>query len=255
MSWASRRRAQYAFGIVLFLVIVVGLPLAYLYISRPPTCFDGIQNQRETAVDRGGPCALLDERSLTPSSSLWSRSFRVRDGSYNAIALIQNPNTEAGVRAVQYRFGLYDERNIFVAERTGTAFLMPGAITPIFEGAIDTGNRVVTRTYFDLTSPVTWERLVDMSEVIEISNTSSEDLTTAPRVRADVKNTSVAPVKDIVLIAVLYDPAGNAFAVSQTALTELRAGEQREITFTWPNPLTIALGRIQVLPVVAPKAP
>src|SRR3989344_4168769 len=136
MSWASRRRTIYAIGVILFFLIVVGGPLLYSYLKTPPTCTDGRQNQGETSVDKGGPRPLLDTSSLSPSAILWTRSFYVRSGSYDAVAYIQNPNQEAGVRAVSYRF-------VLIAERTGAAFLMPGGITPVFEGAIDTGNRTL----------------------------------------------------------------------------------------------------------------
>src|SRR3989344_828026 len=140
MSWASRRRTVYLLGIFLFFAVVLGIPTA-IWLYEPPTCFDGTQNQGETALDKGGPCVLLDERTLSPSAILWSRAFSVRTGSYNALAYIENPNRDAGVRLVAYRFGLYDEKNVLVAERDGRTFVMPGGITPVFEGAIDTGNR------------------------------------------------------------------------------------------------------------------
>ena len=224
MSWASRRRTIYAIGVILFFLIVVGGPLLYSHLKTPPTCTDGIRNQGETSVDKGGPCPLLDTSSLSPSAILWTRSFYVRSGSYDAVAYIQNPNQEAGVRAVSYRFGLYDERNVLIAERTGTTFLMPGGITPVFEGAIDTGNRVVSHTYFDFTTPVIWERMADTSGAVAISNTQISDITTTPRVTANVQNTSVAGIRSMTFVVIISDPAGNAFAASQTALTGLAAG-------------------------------
>src|SRR3989344_7429415 len=91
MSWASRRRTFYILGIVLFFMVTVGIPAA-IFLYKPPTCFDGKQNQEETAVDKGGPCLLLDERTLVPHAVVWSRSFEVRDGTYSAVAYIENPN-------------------------------------------------------------------------------------------------------------------------------------------------------------------
>src|SRR3989344_4283849 len=193
MSWASRRRPFYALGVALFFLVVVGGRVAYWFFSVPPSCFDGIQNQRETSVDRGAPCPLLDEGALATPAVLWARSFRVRDGLYSSVAYIQNPSTDAGIRAAHYRFGLYDEKNIIVTERRGVTFIMPGTITPIFEGAIDTGNRAVAHTYFDFTDSFTWERLVDTSGVLSISNTQVADLSSEPRLTAVVQNTSVAP--------------------------------------------------------------
>lgn len=252
MSWASRRKTAYATGVGLFFAIIIGGPLAYWYLSIPPTCIDGIQNQGESDIDRGGPCPLLDDEALTPPGLLWTRSFRVRDGAYSAVAYIQNPNADAGVRAVRYRFGLYDERNVLVTERTGITYIMPGSVTAVFEGNIETGSRVVAHTYFEFVQSPQWERLVDTSIVLEILETEISDTDTMPRLTAHVRNTSVREIRDIKLVAIVSDPAGNAFTASQTALPIIEPGESEQITFTWPSPFNVTVGRVMVVPMSPP---
>ncbi len=254
MSWASRRRTAYATGVILFFAIVIGVPVAYWYLSIPPSCSDGIQNQGETAADRGGPCPLLDDGALTPPGLLWVRAFKVRDGAYSAVAYIQNPNSEAGVRAVQYRFGLYDERNILVTERRGTTYIMPGSVTAVFEGGIETGSRIVAHTYFEFQRAPQWERLSDASTVLEVKETAITDTETIPRLTATIENTSVRNIRDITLVAIVSDPAGNAFTASQTALTELEPGEREQVIFTWPGPFNVTVGRVMVIPMTAPAS-
>lgn len=253
MSWASRRRWLYAGGVFLFFAIVVGIPLA-VWIYEPPSCSDGIQNQEETAVDKGGPCPVLDERSLSPSSVLWSRSFPVRGGLYSAVAYIENPNEGAGVQRVNYRFGLYDERNILVAERRGSTFIMPGAITPVFEGAIGTGSRTVARTYFEFTSAAVWERLENAASVLVVNNKNISDVDSTPRLTARVKNTSVTPILDASFVAVVFDPAANAFAASATLVTRLAPNEEKDIVFTWSDPFPATVGRVDILVLLPPSA-
>jgi len=51
-------------------------------------------------------------------------------------AYIENPNDGAACASVAYHLGLYDSENVIVAERTGTTFIMPGGITPVFIGAL-----------------------------------------------------------------------------------------------------------------------
>ena len=253
MSWSSRKRTSYAAGVTLFFGLLVGVPLFYWYFTIPPTCDDGKRNQGETTVDRGGPCLLLDERQLSPSATLWTRSFRVRDGTYNSIAYIQNPNEQAGVREVGYRFGLYDERNILVAERFGNTYIMPGGVTPIFEGGIDTGQRIVTHTYFEFTKPLVWVRMEAPSNAIIMNDRKIEDETTLPRLLASATNSSVRSISDVAFVAVISDPAGNAFAVSKTTVHELSGGQKIEVAFTWPGPFNVTIGRIDVIPLVAPE--
>jgi hypothetical protein len=252
MSWASRRRTTYLAGVTLFFIVVFGGPLAYWYFSIPPTCSDGLQNQKETGIDTGGPCPLLDARTLQPHATLWTRSFRVRDGSYNAAAYIQNPNKDAGVRRVRYRFGFYDAQNVLVAEREGVTFIMPGSITPVLEPRIQTGNRIVARTYFEFIDRLVWEKMTNTALVIAVNNKEISSTDTMPRLSAIVNNSSVADVVGPSFVAVVFDPAGNAFAASATTLDRLNAGASVPVTFSWPDPFPVQVGRIDIIPLVAP---
>ncbi len=252
MSWASRRRTAYGLGAIVFFLVAIGGPAALWYISIPPTCSDGIRNQGETSVDRGGPCPLLDVRTLQPYATLWSRSFRVRDGSYNAAAYILNPNKGAGVRTAHYRFGLYDARNILVAERTGTMFIMPGATTPVVESRIDAGNRVISRTYFEFTGDFLWEPMTNVALSLAVNNKEVSNISSVPRLSATVENRSVSDVINPSFVAVIFDPAGNAFAASATQLDRIAAGATSQIVFSWPDPFRVQVGRIDIIPVVKP---
>lgn len=253
MSWASRRRATYLFGVVLFFTILIGGPVAYHFLTIAPTCFDGKQNGGETGVDMGGPCLKLDPRYLQPATTLWTRSFKVRDGTYTAVALINNPNRDAGVSHVSYRFSLYDPQNVLVTERTGSTFIMPGAVTPILESRIDTGNRIVAHTYFELTAAPQWKRMTDTESQLAITNKQLSDVTTAPRLSASVQNNAVTDALSPAFVAIIYDTAGNAFAASQTLLDRLDTGASDTIVFTWPGPFQTQPGRIEIMPVLAPS--
>jgi len=245
---------MYGMGVIAFFVVIIGGPLAYWYFSIPATCSDGKRNQGETAVDRGGPCQALDERQLSPSAVLWSRSFRVRDGSYTAAAYIQNPNKNAGATKVAYLFRFYDSRNILIGERTGITYIMPGGITPIIESAIGTGERVVAHTYFELVEEPDWQRMVNPAAEITINDKTLLNLESAPRIIAQVRNTSVEAMRDIQFVTVIFDPAGNAFAASKTLLPRLEANAITEIIFTWPDAFNISVGRIEIIPVLPPRS-
>lgn len=242
-------------GVVAFFLVTVGGPIAYWYFTIPPTCTDGKQNQGETSPDHGGPCILLDEHALSPAPILWSRSFPVRDGSFNSVAYIQNDNVSAGVRNVSYRFALYDTDNVLVAERAGSTFIMPGAITPVFESGIQTGNRIAVRTYFIFTEDPAWERMTDRSRIVVINDKEVSDTAVAPRLSATAFNSSITDMTDVLFIATVFDQAGNAFATSQTKIPKLRGGEKQDITFTWPDPFLVTVGRIDIIPLVTPGAP
>lgn len=251
MSWASRRRFLYLTGFALFFFATIGIPLL-VWWYEPPNCTDGIQNQSETAIDLGGPCPLLDARALVPHVVQWARSFPVRDGLWSAAAYVENPNEGAAVKTIPYQFRLYDARNILIAERDSVASIMPGSVTPIFEGGIDTGNRVVARTHFEFLAPLIWQRARGRTEYIEITGKVLKDVDTMPRITAAVRNTSVVEMRDIFISATAFDTVGNAIAASQTMIPLLSAGEKQEVVFTWNYPFDRAAGRIDVLPLIAP---
>ena len=252
MSWASRRRFLYLLGIFLFFAILIGGPIAYKVLNVPATCFDGKQNQGETDVDKGGPCLLLDERYLQPHAILWARGFRVRDGSYNAVTYIQNPNENAGVESAPYRFSLYDDKNILIAERTGRMYIMPGGITPVLESRIDTGFRTVAHTYFEFTEPLVWKHMKNRSTYIVINDKTTTDPHGAPQVTATARNASVEKLNKVSFVAVVFDPDGNAFQASATAVDIFPSKITNDLIFTWPDPFPSEVGHVDVMPVVPP---
>lgn len=256
MSWATRRRILYITGIILFFLVVVGGPIAYRIISTlPPLCGQG--TMRPAGVSNG-PCSLLDPANLQPIGILWARGFVVRapsdlgSGSYNAVAYIQNSNERAATQQVRYRFGLYDSQNVLVAERRGETYIMPGGVTPIFESQIATGNRTVAHTYFSFTSTPVWQPSRNAITGITITNVQTEALDSAPRITAVVNNTNPVATDNLTLVAVVFDPAGNAFAASATTVAHIERNASATVTFTWPNAFAASVGRIDILPSEAP---
>lgn len=132
-------------------------------------------------------------------------------------------------------------------------YIMPGATTPVLESRIDAGNRIVAHTYFEFTEPLMWERMKNNALAISVNNKDISNTSLVPRLSASARNNSVASFMDISFVAVIFDPAGNAFAASATSLERLDADETSQIIFTWPDPFAIQPGRIDVIPLVAPS--
>ncbi|HUO50222.1 MAG TPA: hypothetical protein VMU25_01485, partial [Candidatus Paceibacterota bacterium] len=219
----------------------------------PLTCHDGIQNQGETSIDHGGPCLMLDENALEPSAVLWTRALKVRGGLFDAITYIDNPNQSAGVLSAPYQLDMYDSQNVLVASVTGTTFVMPGGVTPVFIGGVDTGNREAVHAQFRFTDPLQWERVIGIAQGIVISNQQVSQDASSSKVTAFVTNTSVAPIANLTFVATVFDPGGNAIATSQTALPRLNAQDKQQIFFTWPDNFSAPVGRVDIIAVVAPE--
>jgi len=250
-QWARRHQLLYGGGVLLFFLVLL-LPIIFYITYTPASCFDGKLNQSETDVDKGGTCVLLDERYVQPHAVLWSRTFAVRDGFYNAVAYIENPNQNAGVLDAVYQFKFYDEKNILIAERFGRTSIIPEKVFPIFEGRIDTGNRIPARTTFGFVNDFKWERMKDTTVGLTVINEKVSDIGTTPRVDAELYNTTVEPFTDISLVATLFDASGNAFASSRTLVQNVEPGEKKSITFTWPEPFADEIARIDIIPLAPP---
>ena len=245
-----KRRIIYLSAIIILFALVFGVPTIYkIYVAIPPECPPGTLRP-EGMTD--GPCPYLDGRYLSPYGVMWARSFKVREGSYNGVAYIQNPNDNAGVAEVNYRFRLFDDSNVLVADKEGRTFIMPGGITPVFVSSIPTGNREVVHTFFDFTSPLIWQIATDTTKYIVVTNKKIEDVGTAPRLSADAQNTTVVPIRNLSFVAVVFDPQGNAFASSATVVPFLGPNATTKVVFTWPQAFPIDVGRLDVIARVPP---
>ncbi len=250
-SWAKQRQMYYGAGVVAFLLLII-VPTTLIILHEDPTCFDGKQNQKETAIDKGGPCKLLNENTLDPLSVEWARSFAVRDGVYNAVAYVENSNPKSGIESMTYQFKLYSERNVLIAERFGRVAVLPGRVMPILEANIGTGNRKVVRTFFQLLDKEIWVQMYDPTSELNITDEVVLDVESKPHVDALITNAGVVEKKDIVLIATVFDSLGNAFATSRTFVENIKPEEVKAISFIWSEPFATTAARIDISPLMVP---
>lgn len=236
-SWSGKRRIVYMAGFILVLVLIVGTYLS-IKLYDAPTCSDGLQNQDELGIDCGGnSCQFLCSFQVTEPTLLFSRSFEVVPGIYNAVAYVENPNFDAGVKNVSYRFRLLDKENNLIATREGSTFITPGNISPIFESAIDTGGIVPVRTFFEFQEELKWTKVTTGEEKnLSIENRVLKNTDTKPRLNAILKNDSVFDIRDVEIVSVIFNGLGNAVATSRTFFDIVPERSETNLVFTWPQP-------------------
>ncbi|MFQ5661902.1 MAG: hypothetical protein ACE5F2_01460 [Candidatus Paceibacteria bacterium] len=205
-------------------------------------------NGDERGIDCGGSCENLCLAQISDPVLLWSRAFKVSEGNYNAVAYIENPNFSAGVSRISYIFKLFDEENLLVAERKGRTFISPNGITPIFEGAIRTGERIPSRAFFEFSGAPQWAELTDERSSLSVSDIVLSDENSSPRVDALLSNDSIEDILDIEAVAVLFGADDNAIAVSSTFINRLSDRTSQNIVFTWPNKFDSSVSRIEIIP-------
>jgi len=219
-----------------------GIPL-YLFLHKTPTCFDGKTNGEERGVDCGGSCLLLCPFEVTEPFVLWSRAFKVTEGVYSAVAYIEHANSNAVVMDAPYVFKVFDNANVLITEREGTAYILPNIVTPIFEANISTGERIPTRTTFEFTRDLSWEQSSISGSPYVVRNQKLSRLESVPRIDATVLNQSLVDLFDLEVVGVVFDVNDNAIAASQTIIPLIEKQSSKEIVFTWPEPFTTRVER------------
>lgn len=262
MSWAETRRLIYALVVIGFFLAIIA-PFVYRYLTRPATCFDGIQNQGEVEVDKGGPCIVRSESTIAPVTVRFAKVFKVSEGMYSAIGYVENPNRDVGLRNAEYEFVLYDNQGIYVAERRGRLFIPPQAVIPVFEAQVATGNQTPVRADLTFTPKTTWEKMERRFDDLKVHDTVEENVVRKPcainefdcvehiypRVRAVLKNSGLEPFSNVPVTAVVFDAAGNAIAASRTIVPSLLPGASADLVYTWNVPFSGDVSRVDIIPV------
>ena len=251
MTWGLKRQIFYVFIVIAFLG-VFGYLIARPYLNKPPTCADGKQNGTELGVDCGGGCLRACYFQTDEISILWSRAFRVVPGRYNAVAYLENHNANTAVEKIKYRFRFADKDNLYIGKREGETTIPPAGKFAVFEPAIGIGNSIPVYTTFEFTEVPKWSQVSEEKVKqlrILVSDILLENPDTSPALSARIKNDSLFTIPEVNVIAILYDKSGNALSASRAYLGRLSGEEERNVSFTWPEPIGGEVIAKEVIPI------
>lgn len=249
-NWAAKRRLLYTSYVVLFFAAIF-LAVYFLYLYKPPTCFDNIKNGFEEGVDCGGGCAIVCPFSASVPNVQWVRSFEVGPGLYNLAAVVENPNFSIGAN-VEYVFRGYNTEGVLVAEVFGETPLYPAEIKPLFEPSVETGKRTIDRVFLEFIGEPTWRRLNIEQNKLVSSGYILENEDSFPQLRARIVNTYFKPLSGIEVMAVVYDENENIYQTSKTFIERIPADGTAEAFFTWRKPFEIEVNNIEIY-IVEPR--
>lgn len=246
MTWAGRRQAT-ILGAIAILVILILIPLLKPIIFPTPTCFDNNKNQSELGVDCSGPCKKICGAQASKVAVVWVRSFEVAPGVYSVVAYLSNPNTSYEAKKVPYTFKLYDDKSILLAERSGTTNIPAKTTLPIFEGGISVGKLKVREAHFELMGELDWQKSDAVTPKINVSSPIIESSLT-PKVTVTIKNNNSEEIKNLPIVAIVFNNEGNAIAASRTIVDKLAKNESTEVSFTWLSPFAETVSRVEIYP-------
>jgi len=258
-KWTKKRKRRY---LSLFLIVVIAFVSLILYqvFNRPPTCFDGEQNGKETGLDCGGDCQLVCREEVRNVVVWWERPFEVRSGGsymYNLVGYIENQNLDFGLRELEYEFRVYDKNNLLITEPIyGTTFVEPNRRSAIFASAVTTGAQEAHSVFLSIDPKQSWERTNQAytHSLFDIGERDLRNQDTSPRLSVPITNATFLDFNEVSVIAILYNKEGNAVAASQTYLDSLAEGETAQARFSWPEPFVEEISRIEIIPRVNPFA-
>jgi hypothetical protein len=253
MSWSSTRRFIYGSMVVAFFALLIS-PFVYSYLTQPATCFDNIQNQNETDVDKGGPCDIRDEAELKPVTVRFASTFPVSPGVYSALGYVENPNYEVGTKYARYRFSLYNSEGVLIGERDGVTFVPPQTTLPVFEALIKTGNQNAVRATLAFEPVTNWIKMPPYVNNLTVSDIQRKDLFSRPRITAKVQNVGLEYLRSVPVVVAVYDETGTVKASSRTTIDSIAKASTEDVVYTWPEPFAFAISRIDVIPVVFPES-
>ena len=251
MTWALKRQFFYV-GVFILFLLVLGFLIISPYVNKIPSCTDNIQNGDEAGIDCGGSCAKVCSFQVDQISVLWSRTFEVIPGRYNAVAYLENHNKNAAINKISYKFRFADKNNIYIGKREGQAFIPPSGKFAIFEAGIGVGNSVPVYTSFEFTETPVWDNVpVDKLNQLKVlvSDIKLENQNTTPHLSATLKNNSLFTIPEVGVVALLYDDKGNAVSASRTYIDILGPDESKSIDFTWPEPITENVIAKEIIPM------
>ncbi len=250
MSWAGSRRTLILIIIFSVIAAIAAITLiATLY--ETPSCADGKRNQDEAGIDCGGSCSRVCSFDATKPVVSFVRDVPGLRGRTDVVAYVENPNAASAVKGARYTVELYSESRGLLASVKGTTDLPPGGGVPLFLPGVYEGSEVVAQAFleFDETS-LDWYRFDDTRVVPRVSDVSSSDLATTPRVRARLSNSSVTLLRNVTVVATVFGADGTAFAATKTVVPQVPAQGSAEVVLTFANPFLEEPARIDVRPII-----
>ncbi len=246
-----RTKKQLTILAIVFLVVLAALfVIGFSVFYSPGSCTDNKKNQGEEEADCGGPCTPCAFKQLRPVEVFFARFIQVRQGNFDVVAEIRNPNEHLAGNPLVYRVRLYDDKNAEVGRRENITYIDPNDRIYIIESNFLTERNVVRAVVEILDGETKWEYTNELRPDMTIGRKNYEVVTAddreASRVTAELANRSAFTYRYVYVRAALLDADGNIVGVAKTIVQNVRPGEPRPIELSWPQKIETAISRIDI---------
>lgn len=231
-------KKQILYGGAFLFIVALFLFLIISAIIPNPTCFDGKQNQKEEGVDCGGPC----QACKPPVKDLkigWTKYFKIKEGVFDAVVNIKNPNLIYGASKIDYEFIFFEKTGKELTRKSGRSFIIPLDSRYIIESAIPIKGEP-TRIKFEIKN-IEWTevnenlRNINLSVINKSYKYEDKDFIFA-KAQGSLVNNSDFGFNSVEIVAVLEDESGNILSINKTVLDSVLSRESRPFEILWFQP-------------------
>ncbi len=235
---ASRRTKQAIYGIA-YLVVFIGIiaGVYFAFIRQAPSCFDGIQNEGETGVDCGGPCAKVCTPASTEGLVADNVSIFIPGPErYTFLAQIENHNTGFAADYFDYSFDLYDASGTLLQSFPDHSFIYAGEVKYLLLANVaettTADHAVLTTANPDWVTASAMGLAPRFGNPLPVTGSiiSSSTITVTGR----ITNGEVASFTHVLVIAVFYDAAGKPAGASQTVIDTIAPNQTVDFSVMYP---------------------
>ncbi len=246
MTWATKRQLT-VISVLVALLLVLIAAVAFFFLYKPASCVDGKQNQNETGVDCGGSCSTFCASEASSAIVRFVRVLTPVPGRTDVIAYIDNPNDTAEARGVHLTLELYDDAQVKIATQQIILDLPIKGTVPLYISNVGDGTATRAFLTFNDGGPL-WTKATQKPTLPIVKDGVLQN-TQTPRITAKLQNPVASTLKNITLIATVFDEKNNAIAATQTFVTELPSQGTATIVFSWNAPFVGTPVRFDIVPV------
>jgi len=232
--WYIKRRKLINFLVIIILLVVNTVIGLYIFTSgwqyytgpspRKPDVLIGPPLQGEEIKE----IEILAVQSL-PSGNV-----------YDLVAQIRNPNQEAGLRELDYKFVLLDASGGVIREIEGQTCLLPQESRYIIRSGVDLAGLKPIKVQIEL-YPVSWIRKKKLSLPDLVVLEEATDLRTSSTGQTELfaitKNESYYSFQTVEINIVLLDSNHSVVGVNYTTFNNFYTQTKREFRVHWPGDL------------------
>jgi len=247
----EKRTIKRTIAIVAYIVLfsLIGFLLHYFF-APGASCSDKKQNQGETGIDCGGPCAVCQVVAQTQDLVISEKAFAIGgNDSYDVVARVENPNSTTGGSTFSFEFTLKDDAGNVIGKRDGTSFILPAEKKYVASlGMTTDGNKIPASVDVAITT-VKWEELPGIDKpALNIYSKRFDPLPTGVGGQAYglLRNESTYDLNKVFVVVVLRDQDNKIIGINFTEKNTVRSKEERDFLLTWPYELNGTVTNIEM---------